>query len=127
MIFLNFVEGLPTSHGKNIILVVIDRLFEYSHLIHTAHPYSYVDIVRLFFNNIFKLCGLPKTNVSDRDVTFISTFWKALFHLSGTKLCISSTYRPQMDGRFEVVNQTIEMYLRCFTGAHPTKWLDWLS
>lgn len=27
----------------------------------------------------------------------------------------------------EVVNRTIEMYLRCFTSDRPTKWMEWLA
>lgn len=126
-ISLDFVEGLPTSRGKNVILVVVDRFSNYCHLLSTAHPYSAVSIARLFFDNIFKLHGLPVSMVSDRDVTFTSAFWRELFCLSGTKLCFSSAYHPQSDGQTEVINRTVEMYLRCFTSAHPTKWMDWLS
>ena len=43
------------------------------------------------------------------------------------KLCFSSSYHPQSDGQTEVVNRTIEMYLRCFTSEKPRRWLDWLS
>ncbi|KAH0773852.1 hypothetical protein KY290_010989 [Solanum tuberosum] len=53
--------------------------------------------------------------------------WIELFLLSGTKLCFSLTYHPQSDGQTKVVNRTVEIYLRCFTSAHPTKWMDWLS
>ncbi|EOY29075.1 Uncharacterized protein TCM_030492 [Theobroma cacao] len=90
------------------------------------------DFVSLFqertgLYNIFKLHGLPERMVSDKDVTFTSTFWKELFRLSSTKLCFSSAYHPQSDGQTTVVNRTVEMYLRCFTSAHPTKWMDLLS
>jgi len=40
---------------------------------------------------IFRLYGLPKTNVSDRDPPFVSTFWKHLFKAQGTTLKFIST------------------------------------
>ena len=85
-----------------------------------------MQFARLFFNNIFKLYGLPETIVSDRDVTFTSLFWTELFRLSGTKLAFSTAYHPQSDGQTEVVNRTIEMYLRCFTSDRPHRWFQWL-
>lgn len=39
-ISVDFVEGLPKSHGKNIILVVVDRFTKYAHFISMSHPYS---------------------------------------------------------------------------------------
>nr|GEX51901.1 reverse transcriptase [Tanacetum cinerariifolium] len=37
------------------------------------------DVANLFLNNIYKLHGLPKIIVSDRDKVFISHFWQSLF------------------------------------------------
>ena len=39
---------------------------------------------------------------------------------------MSSSYHPQTDGQTEVVNRTLEQYLRYFTGDQPRKWLEWL-
>lgn len=80
-----------------------------------------MSVAKLFFDNIFKLHGLPETIVGDRDVTSTSSFWKELFKLQGTKLCFSSSYHPQSDGEIEAVNRVLEMYLRCFTYDHPKR------
>lgn len=53
-ISIDFVEGLPMSQKKNVILVVVDRFSKYCHLIALAHPYTAVNVTHLFFNNIFK-------------------------------------------------------------------------
>jgi len=47
---------------------------------------------------IFKLHGLSKAIVSDRDVKFTSNFRKGLFADLGTKLNFSIAYHPQTDG-----------------------------
>ena len=80
-ISLDFIEGLPSSQGKTTIFIVVDRLSKYAHFIPIAHPYTVVSIALVFFDNIFKLHGMPKTIVSDRDSTFTSAFWSELFKL----------------------------------------------
>jgi hypothetical protein len=52
------------------------------------------------------------TIVSDRDIVFTSLLRKALFHLAGVKLPMSSSYHPQSDGQTERVNQCMETYLK---------------
>jgi hypothetical protein len=90
------------------------------------HPYSAITVAQEFFQNIFKLHGMPTSIVCDRDPTFTSNFWCELFRLQGTKFNFSSAYHPQTDGQTEVVNRTMEMYLRCVTGDKPKEWVKWL-
>ncbi|XP_070030643.1 putative germin-like protein 2-2 [Nicotiana sylvestris] len=37
---MDFIEGLPRSHGNDTILVVIDRFTKYAHLFRLSHPYD---------------------------------------------------------------------------------------
>jgi hypothetical protein len=125
-ISMDFIEGLPMSYGKNVIYVVVDRLSKYAHFLTLKHPYSANTVAQEFFEHIFKLHGMPTSIVCDRDPAFTSTFWKELFHLHGTRFNFSSSYHPQTDGQTEVVNRTLEMYLRCVTGDQPKNWVKWL-
>lgn len=123
-ISMDFIDGLPVSESKTTIFVVVDRLTKYAHFIPLSHPYTAVGVAEIFFENIFKLHGMPRSIVCDRDPTFTSIFWSELFKRNGTNFNYSSAYHPRTDGQSEVVNRTLEMYLRCFSSSRPNKWCN---
>ncbi|CAL1391412.1 unnamed protein product [Linum trigynum] len=122
-ISMDFVDGLPSSGGKSVILVVVDRLTKYAHFLALSHPYTARTVVDHFVTGIVRLHGPPRSIVSDRDRVFMSHFWQELHRQSGTTLLMSSSYHPQTDGQTEVVNRCVEQYLRCFTHQQPKRWL----
>ncbi|KAJ9511547.1 hypothetical protein QJQ45_003577 [Haematococcus lacustris] len=92
------------------------------HLIPTTATATAPDIAKLFFDHVFKHHGLPEAIVSDRDPKFTSDFWTSLFHLTGTRLLMSSAYHPQTDGQSERANRTVEDMLRPYLNHHKTDW-----
>ncbi|KAL4592717.1 hypothetical protein LXL04_005720 [Taraxacum kok-saghyz] len=125
-ISMDFITHLPPSHGKSAIWVIVDRLTKFAYFIALPHHYSAASLATLFLHHVYRLHGIPKTILSDRDPIFLSQFWKELFTKLGTKLLHSSAYHPQTDGQTEVVNRCLESYLRCFASDEPTHWNKYL-
>jgi hypothetical protein len=93
-------------------MVIVDHFSKYTHYIALSHPYSALEVAKLFMNNVYKLYGLLASITSDRHPVFLSRFWKELFNFQGVNLHYSLAYHPQTDDQTEVVNKCIEHYLR---------------
>ena len=81
-ITMDFIEGLPSSNGKNTILVVVDRLSKFAHFLALAYPYTAKTVAKIFVDGVVKLHEMPQSIISDRDPVFLSHFWKEFFKLS---------------------------------------------
>ena len=120
---MDFVLGLPRTFRKHdSILVVVDRFSKMAHFLPCSKTFDASNIAKLYFDEIVKLYGFPKTIVSDRDVRFMSYFWKTLWHLMGTKLKFSTAFHPQTNGQTKVVNHSLGNLLRCLVSEANRNW-----
>ncbi|PKU85788.1 RNA-directed DNA polymerase [Dendrobium catenatum] len=125
---LDFVLGLPrTKHGSDAIMVVVDRFSKMAHFVPCKKMFDALNISRIFFKEIVRLHGIPMSLTSDRDVKFISHFWRELWKRFKTDIKLSSAYHPQTDGQMEVVNRTLGSMLRCLVGQSPSRWEEVLG
>jgi hypothetical protein len=93
-ISMDFITGLPKVQGRDCIYIVVDIFTKFAQFYAIPTEYNVVLVAERFFREVFRLHGLPKNIISDRDSWFIGTFWRELFRLVGIELTPSTSYHP---------------------------------
>ena len=65
-------------------MVIVDKLNKDAHFISIKYTYKVVNIEDIFMKEIFRLHGMPKVIISNRDAKFTGNFWRVLFKGLGT-------------------------------------------
>lgn len=123
---MDFITHLPTSEGRDAILVVVDRLTKMRHFIACNDTCDAEEVAKLYVENIWKLHGLPSTVISDRGPQFISEFWKHLNKRLQINSLLSTAFHPETDGQTENANAVLEQYLRAYVSYLQDDWTQWL-
>jgi len=70
----------------------------------TTTNVSSEEIAIIYSNEIWKLYGVPRKILSDREPQFVSRFMKELMKALGSKRMLSTAYHSQTNGQMERIN-----------------------
>ena len=86
------------------IVVIVDRFTKMIQLKSTMTNISLEGITKIYRDNIWKLHGVPKKILSDREPQFASKFMEEFTKALGTKRQLLIVYYPQTDGQMKRIN-----------------------
>jgi len=101
---VDFITKLPLVAGKDMILVVCNRLSKITHFMATTEGTSVEGLARLFRDNMWKLHGLPESIVLDKGPQFAAEMTKELNGMLGIETKLLMLYHPQTDRQMERMN-----------------------
>ena len=82
-VVLDFVVGLPVQENCDTICTVVDKATKMCHFIPCTEKISAKQVARLYWQFVGRPNGIPNVLTSDRDVRFMSKFWKNFGDCSG--------------------------------------------
>jgi hypothetical protein len=103
---LDYLTHLPESNGFNSVLIVVDHLTPMAHFLPCTETVTAKETATLFLQGVYRLHGLPRVLVSDRDPKFVIGFWQTLWRRLGTRLNISSSRHTETNGLTQRANNT---------------------
>jgi len=95
---MNFITKLSKSTNLAIgerydsILIMVDKLIKYSHIIACKEKFTAEQLGYIVLNRLIRYHGIPKGLTSDKDKLFTSNYWKTLIPMLGTRLRMSTAY-----------------------------------
>ena len=98
---MDFVTKLPIVAGKDVILVVYNRLSKIAHFVATTEGTLVEGLARLFRNNMWKLHRLPESVVLDRGPQFAAELMKELNKMLGIETRLLTVFYPQINEQTE--------------------------
>ena len=105
-----------------MVLVCVCPLTKMVRLIPCAKGIDAEGTATLVYKEVWKLFGVPRRIISDRDPLFTSSFWSTFMRLIRTRLNMSTAYHAETDGQTERMDRTVEEVLRHYVDEQQTNW-----
>ena len=121
-LIVDFITKLPLVAGKDVILVVCNRLSKMTYFVTTTKETLAERLARLFRDNIWKLHGLPESIVLDIGPQFAVKMTKELNSMLEIEMKLSTAFYPQTDDQTKRINQELKQYLRFFIDHKQKDW-----
>ena len=131
-VFMNFIIKLSKSKNStneetyDAILVMIDRLIKYCHIVFFKKTYNVEQLKYVVLNRLIRYQRISKELINDRDKLFIFNYWRTLLSMLRTKFKMSTTYHFQTNEQTKRANQSLKQYLRHYVNNVQTNWVKLL-
>ena len=119
---VDLITQLPTAHGKDAIIVFTDLFSKMVHVLPCTSDLNSEKMADIYYEEIFRLHGLPLRFVSDRGPQFASQLTRNLLRRLGIQSNLTTAYHPQSNGQTERANQEVEKYLRLYVSRRQDDW-----
>jgi hypothetical protein len=126
---IDYVSDLPKSgtDGCPSVFIMVRHLTKMAHFVPCHKEITAEESANLFIDHCYRLHGVPRVIVSDRDPKFVGKFWQTFMGMLNTKLSMSTARHPRTDGLTERVNQTMQTLLRFYCAKSGFNWTSHLS
>ena len=101
---VDFITKLLLVAEKNAILVVCDKSSKMIHFVAMMEETSVEELVRLFKDNVRKLCRLPESVILDRVSQFAVELMKKLNKMLGIETKLLTLFHLQTNGQMKRMN-----------------------
>ena len=115
----------PVCEGKNTLFTIIDRWSGWPEAVPMScrgDASNAKACAKHLINHWVSRFGIPDVITSDRGSQFVSSLWKEVSDLLGVKVCRTTSYHPQSNGKVERMHRSLKNALRSRLDGRK----DWL-
>ncbi|GBN48950.1 Retrovirus-related Pol polyprotein from transposon 412 [Araneus ventricosus] len=123
VIHIDIIGPFPTSEGKKYCLTCIDRFTCWIEVIPLANVTAET-VARKFYDHWISRFGMPYRVITDQGSQFRSELFKNIGVICGLKVCTTTAYHPQCNGKIERIHRTLKAAIRA---RNSIKWTQTLS